>query len=161
MMAGYAKHLSVISYNQVALLCLIPIFMQSCTTNKSIYKSNCDVGISFKKVGFTQLIDHIKSYDQQYVEVSGTYREAKEQSALFNDSLFTDHSNKRALWVNFSQDCPLYLNGTRTGLFEASNGEFTPINNKKVTIRGKIDLHNTGHLGLYKGTMDRVSYVEL
>jgi hypothetical protein len=80
---------------------------------------------------------------------------------LFNDSLFVDHSNKHALWINFSQDCPLYLSGTRNGLFEATGGQFTPINNKKVTIRGKVNLNNTGHLGQYKGCIERVSFVEL
>jgi len=157
----YAKCSSVMLYNQAVLLFLLPVFLHSCTSDRKIYKSDCDVNITFKKVGFTQLLDSIENYDQQYVEVSGTYKEAKEQSALYNDSLFVDHSNKRALWINFSQDCPLYLEGTRTGLFEANDGEFTPINNKKVVIRGRIDLHNTGYLGHYKGAMDRVSFVKL
>jgi hypothetical protein len=156
-----AKRSSVMLYNQIVLLVILSVFLQSCTRNKRIYKSECDVNITFKKVGLTQLLDSIENYDQQYVEVSGTYKEAKEQSALYNDSLFVDHSNKHALWINFSQDCPLYLDGTHTGLFEANDGEFTPINNKKVIIRGKIDLHNTGYLGHYKGAMDRVSFVEL
>lgn len=137
------------------------LVLQSCTNHKKIYKSNCDVNITFKHIGFTQLIDSINDYDQQYVEVTGTYKEAKEESALFNDSLFVDHSDKHALWINFSQDCPLYLTGTRIGLFEASDGQFTPINNKKVIIRGKVNLGNTGHLGHYKGCIDRVSFVEL
>jgi hypothetical protein len=157
----YAKCSPVMLYNHVILLFMFPVFLQACTSDKKIYKSDCDVNITFKKIGFTQLIDSIEDYDDQYVEVSGTYKEAKEQSALYNDSLFVDHSNKHALWINFSQDCPLYLKGTRTGLFEASDGEFTPMNNKKITIRGKINLHNTGHLGLYKGAIDRVSSVEL
>jgi len=133
----------------------------SCKNDKKIYKSSCDADISFKHMGFTQLIDSIKYYDQQYVEVTGTYREAKEQSALFNDSLFVDHSKNHALWVNFSQDCPLYLSGTHNGLFEATGGQFTSINNKKVTIRGKVNVGNTGHLGQYKACIERVSFVEL
>jgi len=137
------------------------LVLQSCKNDKKIYKSNCDADITFKHIGFTQLIDSIKEYDQQYVEVAGTYKEAKEESALFNDSLFVDHSNKHAFWINFSQDCPLYLTGTRIGLFEATDGQFTPINNKKITIRGKVNLNNTGHLGQYKGCIDRVSFVEL
>jgi hypothetical protein len=155
------KHSSVILYNQIALLCLLPVLLQGCKAEKKIYGSSCDVGIVFKKVTFSHLIDSIENYDGKYVEVAGTYKEAREQSALYNDSLFVDHSNKRALWVNFSPDCPLFLKGTRKGLFEASGGEFTPINNKKVIIRGRVDHHNTGHLGLYKGTIDRVSAVEL
>lgn len=112
-------------------------------------------------MGFTQLVGNIKAYDKQYVEVAGTYKEAKEQSALFDDQLFDDHSNGKALWVNFTQDCPLYLSGTHTGLFEASDGQFMIINNRKVIIRGKINLINKGHLGQYKGCIERVSFVEL
>ncbi|ASU33500.1 hypothetical protein [Mucilaginibacter xinganensis] len=161
MAATHANKTSVILFHRLTFLCLLPLILQSCNSNKNIYKSDCDVNVAFKKVTFTHLLDSIKSYDQQYVEVSGTYKEAKEQSALYNDSLFVDHSNKHALWINFSQDCPLYLKGTRTGLFEANDDGFTPINNKKVLIRGKIDLHNTGYHGLYKGSIDRVSFIEL
>ncbi|MCR8559502.1 hypothetical protein KXD93_17725 [Mucilaginibacter sp. BJC16-A38] len=161
MASTYAKRSAVILYGKLALPCLMSVVLLSCKNNKGVYKSNCDIAITFKKVTFTKLIDSIKNYDQQYVEVSGIYKEAREQSALYNDSLFTDHSDKHAIWINFSQDCPLYLEGTHTGLFEASDGGFTPMNNKNITVRGRIDLHNTGHLGHYKATMDRVSFVEL
>lgn len=155
-----AKHPCIIPGKEMAMLFFIIIALSSCKDHKMVYSSSCDAGIDFKKVNFSKLINNIKMYDGQYVEVSGTYLESKEQSALFNDSLFTDHSNKQALWINFSQDCPLYLKGTRTGLFEPTNGEFVLISNKKIKVRGKIDQHNTGHLGLYKGTIDRVSLVE-
>ncbi|MGZ3873286.1 MAG: hypothetical protein ACXVJD_10230 [Mucilaginibacter sp.] len=153
-----AKH-KVIHYGRMPFLLLILLAMPSCRANKKIYQSDCNADITFKKVGFTQLINDIARYDKEYVEVSGTYKEAKAQSALYNDSLFVDHSSKHALWINFSQDCPLYLKGTRQGLFEASDGGFTPINNKEVTIRGRVDAHNTGYQGLYRGTIDRVSLV--
>lgn len=135
--------------------------LQSCTSEKKIYKSDCNNDLTFKRVGFTRLIDSIESYDQQYVEITGTYKESKGQSALFNDSLFVDHSNSHAIWVNFSQDCPLYLTGTRIGLFEFNDGTFTQLNNKTVTLRGKIDVANKGHLGSYRGSIDRVSFVKL
>jgi hypothetical protein len=149
-------------YKVVVFQFLFPaLVLQSCTGGKKTYKSNCDANITFKRVGFTQLIDSIQNYDHQYVEVIGTYKEGNEQSALFNDSLFVDHSNIHALWINFSQDCPLYLSGTHTGLFEANDGQFTSINNKRVMIRGRVDLHNTGHKKQYKGCIDRVSFIEL
>jgi len=145
----------------ISQLVIFGFIVQSCTSHKKVYKSDCDTDISFKHIGFTQLIDSIKYYDRQYVEVTGTYKEAKEQSALFNDSLFVDHSNKHALWVNFSQDCPLYLSGTHVGLFQAIDGQFIPINNKRITIRGKVNRNNAGYLGQYKGCIERVSFVEL
>jgi hypothetical protein len=106
------------------------VLFQSCSHGKKVFKSECDIDKTFKQISFKHLIDSLGSYDQQYVEVSGKYEEDKELSALFCDSLFVDHSNKNALWVDFSQDCPLYLAGTHTGLFE------------------------------YKGTIERVSMVK-
>ena len=153
----FAKHTSAL----IVKCCFFALTFISCTSEKKIYISNCDDAITFKHVKFSQLIDSLTNYDQQYVEVSGTYKEGKGQSALFNDSLFVDHSNKHALWINFSQDCPLYLSGTHTGLFAASDGQFMIINNRKVIIRGKIDVHNTGHLKQYKGCIDRVSCIKL
>ena len=155
-----AKHSCIILGKRLIAFGFILFAVQGCNSNKMVYSSNCDAGISFKKVDFSTLINNIKQYDGQYVEVSGTYQESKDQSALYNDSLFTDHSFKHALWINFSQDCLLYLKGTRKGLFEPTDGEFVLISNKKLKIRGRIDLHNTGHLGLYRGSIDRVSYVE-
>jgi hypothetical protein len=135
--------------------------LQSCKHVKKVYKSDCDVDISFKRVGFRQLMDSIKNYDQQYIEVSGKYEEDKGVSALFSDGAFSDGSDQKGLWVNFSQDCPLYLSGTRQGLFEYNDGQFTQINNKSVTIRGRIDLHNRGSHNKWKATIDRVSLVKL
>jgi len=145
----------------VFLLTSIIFSLQSCKSEKKVYLSHCDDGISFKHVNFTQLIDSINSYDQQYIEVDGTYEEGKEESALVNDSTFTDHSSEHAIWVNFSQDCPLYLEGTHKGIFEYNDGKFTQLNNKSITIRGKIDVRHKGHLGSYRGTLDRVSFVKM
>jgi hypothetical protein len=144
-------------FHLMFIACLLP----SCKSDKKIYQSNCQDGISFKHVNFTQLIDSINNYDQQYIEVDGTYEEGKEESALVNDSTFVDHSSQHALWVNFSQDCPLYLSGTRQGLFEYNDGKFSQLNSKSITIRGKIDVRHKGHLGSYRGSIDRVSYVKL
>jgi|SRR5665213_602948 len=148
-------------YKALSFLVVPLIMLQSCTSDKKIYTSNCNDNIPFKRISFTLLIDSIENYDQQFVEITGTYRESKEQSALYNDSLFVDHSNSHALWVNFSQDCPLYLSGTRTGLFEYADGGFTRIKDKQITIRGKIDVLHKGHLGSYRGSIDRVSFIKL
>ena len=154
----------------IAFIKLSPVLMffsfsfvlQSCKSKKKeVYQSNCEDGIRFKRVNFTQLIDSIKQYDQQYIEVDGTYQEGKQESALVNDSLFVDHSSQHALWVNFSQECPLYLTGTRKGLFEFNDGQFSQLNSKSITIRGKIDVRHKGHLGSYCGSIDRVCYVKL
>ena len=135
--------------------------LQSCKHEKKIYTSDCNNDLNYKHVSFTQLIDSIENYDHQYIEVQGTYEEGKEESALVNDSTFVDHSSEHALWVNFSQDCPLYLEGTHKGLFEYNDGKFTQLGSKSIIIRGKIDVRHKGHLGSYRGEIDRVSYVKL
>ncbi len=142
-------------------LILCALLMQACKNEKKIYKSDCDDAITFKHISFKTLIDSIERYDQQFVEIDGVYEEGKEESALVSDSLFFDHSSNHAVWVNFSQDCPLYLTGTRQGIFEYNDGKFTQIKNKKITIRGKVDVRHKGHLGSYRGTIDRISFVKL
>jgi hypothetical protein len=143
----------------LALLTLV--ILQSCKHEKKVFKSECDIDKDFKSISFKQLMDSINDYDQEYIEISGKYEEDKGISALVNDSLFTDHSNNNALWVDFSQDCPLYLSGTHKGLFEYNDGQFTQINNKQVTIRGVVVLSNKGKHNQYKATIQRVSLVKL
>jgi hypothetical protein len=145
----------------ILLVLLTGMMFWSCKNEKKIYKSDCNDNKTFKRISFKQLMDNLEDYDQKYVEVSGTYKEDKEVSALFNDSLLVAHSNKNALWVDFSQECPLYLSGTRKGLFDYNDGTFTQLNNKYITIRGLIDMHNKGYLKQYRGTIERVSFVKL
>jgi hypothetical protein len=138
------------------------LLLAACHRNKS-YKSDCDDSRAFKRVGFSQLLDSLSFYDKQYVEVSGKYKQGNGISALFNDSMFVDHSNNKALWVEFSPDCPLFLTGTRIGFFDYdyNNGKLTPANNKTVIIRGIINARFKGNLGAYKGSIGHISYVKL
>jgi hypothetical protein len=93
----------------VLLMLMLPVLV-SCKSHKvKTYTSACAAGIKYKAVSFSHLIDSAKFYDNQYIEVSGKYLEGKHVSALVNDSTFTNHGNNHALWVNFTQDCPLYL----------------------------------------------------
>lgn len=145
----------------VFLVAIVPVAFQSCKHEKKVFLSECNDSLSYKHVSFTQLIDSLEKYDHQYIEVVGTYEEGAAESALVNDSLFVDHSTEHALWVNFSQDCPLVLKGTHKGLFEFNDGKFTQLKNKSITIRGKIDVRHKGHLGSYRGSIDRISYVQM
>jgi hypothetical protein len=154
----YLRYLNI-PLGLLALLVLITL--QSCKHERKVYKSECDIDKDFKAISFKQLMDSLDDYDQQYIEISGKYEEDKGISALVSDSLFADASNSNALWVDFSQDCPLYLSGTHQGLFEYNDGEFTRINNKIVTIRGVIALRNKGKRDQYKATIERVSLVKL
>jgi len=66
---------------------ILLLLLLSCSKQPKVFESNCNDGISFKKVEFTELVSHLKNYNGQYVEVTGKYVEGVEQSALLNDSL--------------------------------------------------------------------------
>src|SRR6202008_4380666 len=90
----YFSKLPALLILATALLC------QSCKHKQKVYQSSCNAEQDFKQVSFKQLMDSLDTYDQQYIEVYGKYEEDKGLSALFNDSLFVDHSAKNALWVD-------------------------------------------------------------
>lgn len=158
---AHPQYQSIYARLTIPFIITTAFLLQSCSHEKKIYTSGCNSDLPYKHVSFTQLIDSIENYDHQYIEVRGTYKEGNAESALVNDSLFTDHSNAHAIWINFSQDCPLYLQGTRQGLFEYNDGKFTQISNKSIIIRGKVDVRHKGHLGSYRGEIDRVSYIQM
>ena len=142
------------------ILFLAVFLLFSCKHEQKTYTSDCDVDISFKRVSFKQLLGNIENYDHQYVEVAGKYEEDKELSAVFGTGSTSDDDND-ALWVDFSQDCPLYQTGTHKGLFEYNDGQFTQINDQPVIIRGMINIHNKGHEKKFKATIERISLVKL
>ncbi|MBS1500614.1 MAG: hypothetical protein JST32_01030 [Bacteroidetes bacterium] len=147
----------IVRFRLLPLLALCVIAFSSCRHKVKTYQSDCNIDKNFVKISFKQLMDSIAQYDRQYVEVSGTYKEDKELSALFSDN--KGDISGYGLWVNFSQDCPLYLKGTRQGLFEYADGQFTQINNKSVTIRGLIDVRH--HHNRCRASIERVSLVKL
>jgi len=147
------------SFNGAIFALTLALF--SCSSKQNIYKSECDIAVKYKTIGFTQLLDSLKFYDKKYVEVTGKYLQGKEESILVNDSLFNDHSSNNSLWISFSQDCPLYLKGTHTGLFEFQDGEYVQLNKRVITMRGRIDIHNKGYQKKYKGAIDRVSFIKM
>jgi hypothetical protein len=157
----YIKKVHILKYVTMCQILLFLLTLTTCNPGKKTYTSDCDEGQTFKRISYTHLIDSLAYYDQQYVEIIGRYQEGKAMSALFGDSTFTSLNKAKALWVNFSQDCPLYLKGTQKGFFEYYEGGFAKINNKKMRLRGKVDARNHGHLKQYKGCIDRVSLIEL
>jgi hypothetical protein len=89
------------------VLIMAILFCSGCVHKKKLYTSDCSGSTAFKQVAYKNLVDSIRFYDKQYVEVSGKYAEGKNISALVNDSLFTSRESGQGLWVNFTQDCPL------------------------------------------------------
>ena len=147
---------------RILIFLAVTLLLQACSHHKKVYESGCDDDKTFKPVTFKNLVDSFAYYNNQYVEVKGKYEQDKDLAVLIDDSL-SNRGNKRVILVDFSQDCPLYLNGTRTGFFDYdnNNGQLTPVNNKSITIRGRINSNNQGKLKAYKGTIEHISYVSL
>jgi hypothetical protein len=147
---------------KISALLVLMLGLLACNKKKNFYKSDCGDDRAFKHLSYTKLIDSMAYYDKQYVEVSGEYRQGNGESTLFNDTLLKRNYHKKALWVEFSPDCPLYLTGTRIGFFDYdyNGGNLTPANNKKIILRGRINYHYKGNSGAYEGTIEHISYVE-
>jgi len=137
------------------------IGLQSCSHDKKLYKSDCDMEKNFKRISLVNLMDSLAYYDNKLVEVSGKYEQDKGLSALFNDGVFVSRKKNKPLWVEFSPDCPLYLEGTRIGFFDYdyNGGKLTPANNQTIVIHGVINAHYKG--GAFKGSIGRISYIQL
>jgi len=135
--------------------------LQSCSHDKKLYKSDCDVEKNFKRISLVNLMDSLPYYDNKLVEVSGKYKQDKDLSALFNEGVFLPRKKNKPLWVEFSPDCPLYLEGTRIGFFDYdyNGGKLTPANNQMIVIHGVINAHYKG--GAFKGSIGRISYIQL
>jgi hypothetical protein len=143
------------------VLIMAILFCSGCVHKKKLYTSDCSGSTAFKQVAYKNLVDSIRFYDKQYVEVSGKYAEGKNISALVNDSLFTSRESGQGLWVNFTQDCPLYLKGTHRGIFASEDGSNSHLNGRMVTIRGQIDVKVKGHQKAYSATINNVSYIKI
>lgn len=142
-------------------LVLLLTGLQSCSHDKKLYKSDCDVQKNFKRISLVNLMDSLSYYDNKLVEVSGKYKQDKGLSAIFNDGVFVSRKKNKPLWVEFSPDCPLYLEGTRIGFFDYdyNGGKLTPANNQIVVIHGIINAHYKG--GVFRGSIGHISYIQL
>ena len=139
---------------------MLAVLFSACSNPNKYYKSDCDDGKNFTRVSFAHLIDSIAYYDHQCVEVTGKYEQSKDESLLANDG---DHWDRKVLRVDFSPECPLYLNGTRIGFFDYdyNDGKLTPVNNMVITIHGIVNARYKGHSPAYKGAIGNISYIKL
>jgi hypothetical protein len=149
------------SITKILPFLLLVATLQSCKHDKKLYKSDCDIDKKFKRITLTNLMDSLSYYDNQCVEVRGKYKQDKNLSALFSESIF--RKKNTPIWVEFSPDCPLYLEGTRIGFFDYdyNGGKLTPANNQTIIIHGVVNAHYKGNAGMFKGSIGRVSYIQL
>jgi hypothetical protein len=131
--------------------------LTACRHDKKIYISDCNDGRGFKKITLVNLADSLEFYNNKFVEVTGQYRQDKATAVLVGDK------NNNTISVEFSNECPLYLSGTRIGFFDYdnNNGQLTPANNKTVILRGEIIYHSRQKINTPKASIMHISYVQL
>ncbi|RFZ90598.1 hypothetical protein D0C36_16650 [Mucilaginibacter conchicola] len=144
------------------MLILFVLILAACSKHQpQVYTSNCFTDVMYKKVSYKNFMDSLRFYDGKFVEVGGTYKQGKQLSALVNDSTFTEHDPKHAIWINFSPDCPLYAPKTHTGFFEMHNGEYQNFNNTQMVIRGRLQVHKPDAKNPYPAILNDIIYLKL
>ncbi len=137
---------------------ILPMLI-SCTSNHQVYQSSCNAGQTFRKINLHQLITHLSQYNGLYVEVSGRYQSGRELAALADSSRLYSAGTTDMLWIEYSQECPLYEQQKHTGLFEET-GLYARLNNKNIIIRGRINIRNHGYRKQYKAALEQVSLLQ-
>lgn len=143
------------------LMIFLPLFTCCKKQKPRIYTSDCANNIALKKVSYSNLMDSLKFYQNQYVQVSGEYRQGKELSVLVNDSASVNSGAQQSLWINFVPDCPLFEKHTHAGLFQATDGEYLNFDKTRMVIGGRLELQKTKTRGACRPTLNNVCYVEL
>ncbi|MBS1731706.1 MAG: hypothetical protein JST02_00280 [Bacteroidetes bacterium] len=131
------------------IVLILTINLWACKTSPRIFLSipKYDTSIKTKKISLRQLIDDYKNLQGEYIETTGIYYSAFEESAIYEDKI--NSNSKRAFWVDFSND------------FVIADSTWLKISEKrgvKVTIKGRIDTASQGHLSQYLATLANTYY---
>ena len=137
------------------LFLILPV-LTACQHQNKIYTSDCNEGHPFMPLTLTRLADSAAFYNNKFVELSGKFRQEKTLTVLTGDK------KGETIMVEFSNECPLFLAGTRIGFFDYdnNNGQLTPANNKIVKLRGEVVLHVKKSPNQLKVSVAHISYVQ-
>ena len=134
----------------IILLCIIiclTFTSLSCKTDpKLTFRiSNFDTTIRATKVSISDLAKNYKSYQGQYVETTGRFYQGFERFAIYTSkNIFTGEAD--GFWLIIDTD----LNIDKASLKKMYG--------KTVTIKGKIDTTEKGHLNAYLATIRRIYF---
>jgi hypothetical protein len=137
--------------------------IQSCSNNSipTIYKSNKQEQGAYQKIGIDDLLTKPEEYANKLIEITGVYKSAVEESALYlNSNSLNNKETSKAIWIRFDVGYSLYKNNTQVDLLE-SYKEFEKIGRKKIKIRGRFYPDSKGHLSSFFGTIGNVVYLEV
>lgn len=135
------------------------LFIFACCTSNNlrpkVYTTlHCDQ--KFQAVNLIDLIDSASIYNGRWIETSGYYLWASEESVLSLRK--TDYQTENMLWVDFESELAYRTVGDSIFLFKSLN-EFENVKGKKIRIRGRLDASNNGHR--YVAFIYNVCYLEI
>lgn len=94
---------------------------------------------------FTDLLNTPEKYDGKMVEVIGFATIEFEGNALYIDSKSQKNASyKKGLWLEIAK----------------TSFELKKYNGSKISVKGTFKLNNKGHMGLWRGALEKVSKVE-
>jgi hypothetical protein len=139
-------------------LIIIILSVSSCYPDTRTYTSG-ECSNNFKSVNVYKIIRSASRYDSQFVEISGYYYSAFEQSGLSPYIIENPYENVKMLWIDLDRDLSR-KNGVDTISLSDSWKEFQRIK-KRIMIRGMVDAESHGHLGQYAATIKNVCYLRI
>lgn len=122
-------------------------FIASCNDDKDEFANSCrkEYGLPINKVSLDNP-DKIKEHEGKFIEVQGVFRYNFEDVAIyFSRRAYSD----KALWLNFSKS------------LEEFSVTKQKMNERTVTLVGKVNMKSHGHLGAYMGELDSVFCIKL
>jgi hypothetical protein len=127
-------------------LVLLQTFICCKTSPEITFKvTGLDTTIKTTKISIADLARNYKSYQGQYIETKGRFFFGFENVAIYADNIIAT-GDSRGFWLDINRD----LNMDNTWLEK--------MNRKLITVKGRIDTTNKGHLSAYFATIDDIYF---
>lgn len=156
------KNLSINSLNAI-LLILISISSMDCKSNDNelLFLSSQNDSCNYKVVTFNDLLKQNDLYNNKCIEVNGLFYNSMEEQSL-NNLTHSKSGIKESFWIDFEEKNNLPLIEVKSKKKLLGDGYFLQyLSGKPITIKGKLNMLNHGHLGKYIGTIENVTYINL
>ncbi len=132
---------------QVFIIFILTLVIFSCKTtpNKTFRIVDLDTSINPTKISISELAKNYKSYHGRYIETKGRFHSAFEEFAIYtNKNIFTGEAD--GFWLEPNE------------ALKIDNLDFDKINGKLVTLKGRIDTTDKGHLSSYFATIKEIYF---
>ncbi len=128
-------------------LIILSLTFFSCktSTENSFRIASLDSMITPKKIPITELARNCKSYQGQYIETTGTFYYAFEDVSI-NTSKHPLTGERAGFWLDMNHELNI------------SSELLRKMDGKRVTIKGKIDTADKGHLGMYLASITSIYF---